>query len=52
MQDEKRIRLRVVSVMTEPDGTHHENQSVHRGGCDGTQLKRSSAQRPEVKELW
>lgn len=31
MQDEKRIRLRVVSVMTEPDGTRHENQSVHRG---------------------
>ena len=42
MQDEKRIRLRVVSVMTEPDGTRHENQSVHRGTL------RAAAEGPEI----
>ena len=31
MQNEKQIRLRVVSVMTEPDGTRHESKTVHRG---------------------
>ena len=42
MQDEKRIRLRVGSVMTEPDGTRHENQSVHRGTL------RAAAEGPEI----
>lgn len=42
MQDEKQIRLRVVSVMTEPDGTRHENQSVHRGTL------RAAAEGPEI----
>ena len=42
MQDEKQIRLRVVSVMTEPDGTCHENQSVHRGTL------RAAAEGPEI----
>ena len=31
MADEKPIRLRVVSVMTDPDGTRHERKTVHRG---------------------
>lgn len=31
MADEKPIRLRVVSVMTEPDGARHERKTVHRG---------------------
>ena len=31
MTDEKPIRLRVVSVMTDPDGGRHESKTVHRG---------------------
>ena len=30
MPDEKPIRLRVVSVMTDPDGGRHESKTVHR----------------------
>ena len=42
MTDEKPIRLRVVSVMTEPDGARHERKTVHRGtlrtGADGLEI--------------
>ena len=42
MTDEKPIRLRVVSVMTEPDGARHERKTVHRGtlraGEDGIEI--------------
>ena len=35
-------RMPLVSVMTEPDGTRHENQSVHRGTL------RAAAEGPEI----
>ena len=42
MTDEKPIRLRVVSVMTDPDGGRHERKTVHRGtlraGEDGLEI--------------
>ena len=42
MTDEKPIRLRVVSVMTDPDGGRHESKTVHRGtlraGEDGLEI--------------
>ena len=42
MTDEKPIRLRVVSVMTDPDGRRHESKTVHRGtlraGEDGLEI--------------
>ena len=38
MQDEKRIRLRVVSVMTEPNGARHESKTVHRGTLRGAEI--------------
>lgn len=42
MTDEKPIRLRVVSVMTDPDGERHESKTVHRGtlraGKDGLEI--------------